>query len=276
MIKKLGILILIFIIFVMALYFYQFMMMYLFEGIYHFFNIRNNDPLVMTSSNLVYNFITEILLLVLAIFILKKFNYTKYIKTSFKSIIKALLFMTLSLIFTKYILDIFKIYNIFLLTDFKNIIASWNKVDYIVAISQMILFILVALSEEYLYRITLYFKISEILNLKSNILKIVFSVILTNILFSIAHYPIRHYNISKLFEIFITGIYFSYLFLRSGNIYLACMMHFYFDFPILTTIDIGYYRYEEIILLMISIMLIESYYMVKRYYLRLYSKYEQS
>jgi|GEM_PF-3364510 len=275
MIKKLSILILIFFIFVMALYFYQFIMIYLFEGIYHFFNIRNNDPLVMTSSNLVYNFITEILLLILALFLLKKFNYTKYIKTSFKSIIKTFLFMTLSLIFTKYILDIFKIYNIFLLTDFKNIIASWNKVDYIVAISQMILFILVALTEEYLYRVTLYFKISEILNLKSNILKIVFSIILTNILFSIAHYPIRHYNLYKLFEIFITGIYFSYLFLRTGNIYLACMMHFCFDFPILTTVNIGYY-YEEIILLIISIMLIESYYMVKHYYLRLFSRYEQS
>jgi CAAX amino terminal protease family. len=275
MFKKFNILILIFFIFVMALYFYQFIMIYLFEGIYHFFNIRNNDPLVMTSSNLVYNFIAEILLLILALFLLKKFNYTKYIKTSFKSIIKTFLFMTLSLIFTKYILDIFKIYNIFLLTDFKNIIASWNKVDYIVAISQMILFILVALTEEYLYRVTLYFKISEILNLKSNILKIVFSIILTNILFSIAHYPIRHYNISTLFEIFITGIYFSYLFLRTGNIYLACMMHFCFDFPILTTVNIGYY-YEEIILLIISIMLIESYYMIKHYYIRLFSKYEQS
>ncbi|MEG6570297.1 CPBP family intramembrane glutamic endopeptidase [Thermoanaerobacterium thermosaccharolyticum] len=139
----------------------------------------------------------------------------------------------------------------------------------------MILFILVALTEEYLYRVTLYFKISEILNLKSNVLKIVFSIILTNILFSIAHYPIRHYNFSKLFEIFITGIYFSYLFLRTGNIYLACMMHFCFDFPILTTVNIGYY-YEEIILLIISIMLIESYYMIKHYYIRLFSKYEQS
>ncbi|AGB19790.1 CPBP family intramembrane glutamic endopeptidase [Thermoanaerobacterium thermosaccharolyticum] len=275
MFKKFNILILIFFIFVMALYFYQFIMIYLFEGIYYFFNIRNNDPLVMTSSNLVYNFITEILLLILALFLLKKFNYTKYIKTSFKSIIKAFIFMSLSLTFTKYILDIFKIYNIFLLTDFKNIIASWNKIDYIVAISQMILFILVALTEEYLYRVTLYFKISEILNLKSNVLKIVFSIILTNILFSIAHYPIRHYNFSKLFEIFITGIYFSYLFLRTGNIYLACMMHFCFDFPILTTVNIGYY-YEEIILLIISIMLIESYYMIKHYYIRLFSKYEQS
>ncbi|HHV74853.1 MAG TPA: CPBP family intramembrane metalloprotease, partial [Thermoanaerobacterium sp.] len=110
MIKKLSALILIFFIFVMALYFYQFIMMYLFEGIYHFFNIRNNDPLVMTSSNLVYNFITEILLLVLAIFLLKKFNYIKFIKMSFKSIIKAFIFMLLSLTFTKYILDIFKIY----------------------------------------------------------------------------------------------------------------------------------------------------------------------
>ncbi|WP_434654496.1 CPBP family intramembrane glutamic endopeptidase [Thermoanaerobacterium thermosaccharolyticum] len=275
MFKKFNILILIFFIFVMALYFYQFIMIYLFEGIYYFFNIRNNDPLVMTSCNLVYNFITEILLLILALFLLKKFNYTKYIKTSFKSIIKAFIFMSLSLTFTKYILYIFKIYNIFLLTDFKNIIASWNKIDYIVAISQMILFILVALTEEYLYRVTLYFKISEILNLKSNVLKIVFSIILTNILFSIAHYPIRHYNFSKLFEIFITGIYFSYLFLRTGNIYLACMMHFCFDFPILTTVNIGYY-YEEIILLIISIMLIESYYMIKHYYIRLFSKYEQS
>ncbi|WP_231293842.1 CPBP family intramembrane glutamic endopeptidase [Thermoanaerobacterium thermosaccharolyticum] len=133
-----------------------------------------------------------------------------------------------------------------------------------------------ALTEEYLYRVTLYFKISEILNLKSNVLKIMLSVILTNILFSFVHYPIRHYNFSKLFEIFITGIYFSYLFLRTGNIYLACMMHFYFDFPILTTINIGYYHYEEIILLIISIMLIESYYMIKHYYFRLFSKYEQS
>ncbi|MDI3312701.1 MAG: CPBP family intramembrane metalloprotease [Thermoanaerobacterium sp.] len=276
MIKKLSALILIFFIFVMALYFNQFIMIYLFEGIYHFFNIRNNDPLVMTSSNLVYNFITEILLLILALFLLKKFNYTKYIKTSSKSIIKTFLFMALSLTFTKYILDIFKIYNIFLLTDFKNIIASWNKVDYIVAISQMILFILVALTEEYLYRVTLYFKISEILNLKSNVLKIVFSIILTNILFSIAHYPIRHYNISTLFEIFILGIYFSYLFLRTGNIYLACMMHFYYDLPILSTIDIRYHHYREIISLIISIMLIESYYMIKHYYLRLFSRYEQS
>jgi len=276
MIKKLSVLILIFFIFVMVLYFYQFTMTYLFEGIYHFFDLKNNDPFLMISSNLIYNFTMQILLLFLALFLLKKFNYTRYIKTSLKSIIKAFIFIILLLTFTKYILDIFKIYNIFLLTDFKNIIASWNKVDYIVALLQLILFIIVALTEEYLYRITLYFKISEILNLKNKILKIIFSVIFTNILFSIAHYPIRHYNISTLFEIFITGIYFSYLFLRTSNIYLACMIHFYFDFPILTTINSGYYYYQEIILLTISVVLIEGYFIIKYNYFKLFNKCEQN
>ncbi|SNX55316.1 CPBP family intramembrane glutamic endopeptidase [Thermoanaerobacterium sp. RBIITD] len=272
MFKKLNILIFLYFIFEMALYFSKFIMTYLFEGIYHFFNLKDNDPFLRISSNLIYNYTIQILMLFLALYLLKRFKYTKYIKISVKAIIKLIAFTILLFICTKYALSMFS--NNFLWTELKYAIKEWSKLDYIVAILQVALFMLVALAEEYLFRIILYLKILEISNFKNNTLKTIFSIILTNILFSIGHLSMQNYDFYMLLQVFISGIYFSYLFLRTNNIYLACIMHFNYDFPIMAIVDKKYYF--QIASLIISVVLIEGYFIIKYYYLKLFNKCEQS
>lgn len=240
-----------------------------------FFNIfgLHNPRIIIMISSLIYNYAAAFLFLFIVLYLLKKFDYMRHISISLKAFFKLIIFTMLVVVLTKYSLDRFNIYNFSIWIGLKHSSFYWTSwVDYLVASLQIFAFTFVALTEEYFYRVIVYHKISEIITLKNRGFEIITAILLTNILFSLGHYPIRNYNIWQLLSVFIWGLFFSYLYLRTKNIYTACTMHFILDARVIITLPFKnfplFFSSADPFYIIISILLIEIYKAYKRFYVK--------
>ncbi|WP_231292647.1 CPBP family intramembrane glutamic endopeptidase [Thermoanaerobacterium thermosaccharolyticum] len=151
----------------------------------------------------------------------------------------------------------------------------WNTGNFVTILFQNFYFVLVALEEEYLFRIVLYYKVLETIVLKNKALKVIIAILLTNAIFSISHFPITYLvhhgnmNITYFLNVFISGIFASYLYLRTGNIYIASAMHFIGDARIIriyTYNRLPIYAYFIDNMMVISVIIIEIYNICKYFY----------
>ncbi|KUJ90190.1 MAG: Abortive infection protein [Caldanaerobacter subterraneus] len=89
---------------------------------------------------------SQFLLLFITLYLLKKFDYMKYVKISLKAFLKLIVFTILLVGITKCLLDIFHIYNFTIWTGIKEKSLYWvSWVDYVGAILFIFLFVFVAL-----------------------------------------------------------------------------------------------------------------------------------
>ncbi|MEG6568118.1 CPBP family intramembrane glutamic endopeptidase [Thermoanaerobacterium thermosaccharolyticum] len=151
----------------------------------------------------------------------------------------------------------------------------WNTGNFVTILFQNFYFVFVALEEEYLFRVVLYYKILETIIVKNKTLKVIIVVILLNILCSISHFPITYLahhedmNIPYFLNVFITGIFASYFYLRTGNIYISSVMHFIGDARIIelyTYNRLPIYVYFIDDMMVISVIIIEIYSICEYFY----------
>ncbi|EGD51023.1 Abortive infection protein [Thermoanaerobacter ethanolicus JW 200] len=264
MINRLTKLILIFLIFNTGfVYGTRFIIGNILRIIFKIFDIHN-PPIIGMISTLTYNYTSQFLLLFIILYLLKKFDYMKYVKISLKAFLKLIVFTILLVGITKCLLDIFHIYNFTIWTGIEEKSLYWvSWVDYVGAILFIFLFVFVALTEEYLFRVIIYHKVSEIISLKNKVLHAIIAVLLTNILFAMGHWPSHGYKLLPYLYLTLWGIYFSYLYLRTKNIYTACVMHFILNAGIIVTWPLKnlslILNAGEIFYIIVSIFLIEAY-----------------
>ncbi|MBE0067908.1 CPBP family intramembrane glutamic endopeptidase [Thermoanaerobacterium thermosaccharolyticum] len=151
----------------------------------------------------------------------------------------------------------------------------WNTGSSMTILFQNFYFVLVALEEEYLFRVVLYYKVLETIVLKNKALKLIIAILLTNAIFSMSHFPIAYLvhhgnmNITYFLNVFISGIIASYLYLRTGNIYIAFAMHFVGDARIIELYPynrLPIYVYFIDNMMVVSVIIIEIYSICKYFY----------
>lgn len=211
------------------------------------------------------NYGIQFLMLVLALYLLNKFNYIKYIKFSLKSFFELVAYTMLLIILIIVLSKAFHIGYYFV----------WNTGNFVTILFQNFYFVFVALEEEYLFRVVLYYKILETIIVKNKTLKVIIAILLTNAMFSMAHFSITYLvhhgnmNITYFLNVFISGIIASYLYLRTGNIYIASAMHFIGDAKIIklypyNRLPIYVYFIDD--MMVISVIIIEIYSICEYFY----------
>jgi|GEM_PF-2837256 len=225
------------------------------------FILKYNNLYLTTMTN----YGIQLLMLVIALYLLNKFNYIKYIKFSLKSFFELVIYTMLLMMLIIVLSNAFHIGHYFV----------WNTGNFVTILFQNFYFVLVALEEEYLFRVVLYYKVLETIVLKNKALKVIIAVILLNILCLMSHFPITYLvhhenmNITYFLNVFISGIFASYLYLRTGNIYIASAMHFIGDARIIriyTYNRLPIYAYFIDNMMVISVIIIEIYSICKYFY----------
>jgi len=174
------------------------------------FILKSNNP----NTKTIVNYIIQITLLIIAIYLLKKFNFMNYVKLSLKSILELTVYTLLLLILTILLLNVFRIRYYFI----------WNTgKSYATLIFQNFYFVFVGLGEELLFRVILYYKILDTIILKNKKLRMMIAVIITSFLFTIAHIPVlsvKNIEIFSTLNIFYMGYIFQLsLFKNEEHIY---------------------------------------------------------
>lgn len=222
------------------------------------FILKYNNLYLTTMTN----YGIQLLMLVIALYLLNKFNYIKYIKFSLKSFFELVVYTTLLIIVLS---NAFHIGHYFV----------WNTGNFVTILFQNFYFVFVALEEEYLFRVVLYYKVLETIVLKNKTLKVIIAILLTNAMFSMSHFPITYLvhhgnmNITYFLNVFISGIIASYLYLRTGNIYIASAMHFIGDARIIELYPynrLPIYAYFIDNMMVVSVIIIEIYSICKYFY----------
>ncbi|MGF7397028.1 CPBP family intramembrane glutamic endopeptidase [Thermoanaerobacterium thermosaccharolyticum] len=225
------------------------------------FILKYNNLYLTTMTN----YGIQLLMLVLALYLLNKFNYIKYIKFSLKSFFELVAYTMLLIILIIVLSNAFYIGHYFV----------WNTGSSMTILFQNFYFVLVALEEEYLFRVVLYYKVLETIVLKNKALKLIIAILLTNAIFSMSHFPIAYLvhhgnmNITYFLNVFISGIIASYLYLRTGNIYIAFAMHFVGDARIIELYPynrLPIYVYFIDNMMVVSVIIIEIYSICKYFY----------
>ncbi|AGB18866.1 CPBP family intramembrane glutamic endopeptidase [Thermoanaerobacterium thermosaccharolyticum] len=225
------------------------------------FILKYNNLYLTTMTN----YGIQLLMLVIALYLLNKFNYIKYIKFSLKSFFELIVYTALLIILIIVLSNAFHIGHYFV----------WNTGNFMTILFQNFYFVFVALEEEYLFRVVLYYKVLETIVLKNKALKVIIAILLTNAIFSMSHFPITYLvhrgnmNITYFLNVFITGIFVSYLYLRTGNIYIPSVMHFIGDARIIelypyNRLPIYVYFIDNI--MVVSVIIIEIYNICKYFY----------
>ncbi|PHO06852.1 CAAX protease [Thermoanaerobacterium thermosaccharolyticum] len=219
--------------------------------------LKSNNP----NAKTIVNYIVQIVSLIIAIYMLKKFNYLNYVKLSLKTILELIVYILSLLLLTIILVNIFhlKYYLI------------WNTSEsYATLIFQNFYFLFVGLGEEFLFRVILYYKILDTIILKNKKLRMIIAVIITSFLFTMAHIPmlsIGNIQIFSTLNIFMWGIFSSYLYLRTKNIYVAAIAHFFTDAGIIIDYTEIYYGIlSTFINIITSVIIIEIYNICKYFY----------
>ncbi|WP_274892703.1 hypothetical protein [Thermoanaerobacterium sp. R66] len=142
------------------------------------FILKYNNLYLTTMTN----YGIQLLMLVFALYLLNKFNYIKYVKFTLKSFFELVAYTMLLIILIIILSKAFHIGYYFV----------WNTGNFVTILFQNFYFVFVALEEEFLFRVVLYYKILETIIVKNKTLKVIIVVILLNILCSISHFPITY------------------------------------------------------------------------------------